>query len=101
MANKRRIPIYAVEFKAPYKLTVPKLVVGLHEIDVARDVINQEGDTFKFYTTSLVATIGTQIFLYMHDLGIPYRCIRTVEAFIFLYILADPIILKYLLYILN
>jgi hypothetical protein len=34
--------VYAVEFKAPHKVTIPELVAGLHEIDLARDVIDQE-----------------------------------------------------------
>ncbi|RJE24582.1 hypothetical protein PHISCL_03060 [Aspergillus sclerotialis] len=72
VADERRIPVYAVEFKAPHKLTAPELVAGLHEIDVARDVIDQEGDTVEFYATRPVTAVGTQIFSYMHDLGVPY-----------------------------
>jgi hypothetical protein len=34
------VPVYAVEFKAPHKVTIPELVAGLHEIDLARDVID-------------------------------------------------------------
>lgn len=45
VADERQIPVYAVEFKAPHKLTVAELVAGLHEMDLARDVIDQEGDT--------------------------------------------------------
>ena len=101
MANKRQILVYAVEFKAPHKLTLPKLVAGLYEINVACDIINQEGNTFKFYATSLITTIGTQIFSYIHDLGVPYGCIRTGEAFVFLHIPADPTILQYSLCISN
>ena len=40
MANKRRRPVYAVEFKAPHKVTISELVAGLHKIDLARDIIN-------------------------------------------------------------
>jgi hypothetical protein len=63
VADERQILEYAVEFKAPYKVTVPELVAGLHQIDLARDVIGQEGDTFEFYATCLVAAVATQIFL--------------------------------------
>lgn len=59
--------MYIVEFKAPHKVTIPELVAGLHYIDLAQDVINQEGDIFEFYATCLVAAIVTQIFLYMID----------------------------------
>lgn len=70
MADERQIPVYTVEFKAPHKVTIPELVAGLHQIDPARDVINQEGDTFKFYATYLVAAVVTQIFSYMIDSGV-------------------------------
>lgn len=36
----------AVEFKTPRKLTVAELVAGLYEMDLARDVIDQEGEAF-------------------------------------------------------
>ncbi|EYE92094.1 uncharacterized protein EURHEDRAFT_427722, partial [Aspergillus ruber CBS 135680] len=97
VADERQIPVYAVEFKAPHKLTVAELVAGLHEMDLARDVIDQEGDTFEFHTTRLVAAVVTQIFSYMHDLGIQNGCIRTGEAFVFLHIPEDPTIVQYYL----
>lgn len=64
------MPAYAVEFKAPHKLTLPELIAGLHEMEPARDVIDKEGDTFEFYATHLVAAIITQIFSYMVDSGV-------------------------------
>ncbi|KAG0153446.1 hypothetical protein PDIDSM_2098 [Penicillium digitatum] len=81
MADERQIPIYAVEFKAPHKVTIPELVAGLHQINLARDVINQEGDTFEFHATYLVAAVVTQIFSYMIDIGVQYGYICTGEAF--------------------
>ncbi|KAG0154822.1 hypothetical protein PDIDSM_392 [Penicillium digitatum] len=89
MADERQIPIYAVEFKAPHKVTIPELVAGLHQINLARDVINQEGDTFEFHATYLVAAVVTQIFSYMIDIGVQYGYICTGEAFVFLYIPED------------
>ena len=53
-AGERRRPVYTVKFKAPHKLTVPKLVAGLHEIEPARDVISKDGDTFEFPIYSIV-----------------------------------------------
>ncbi|KAJ5795933.1 uncharacterized protein N7518_004473 [Penicillium psychrosexuale] len=35
-------------------------------MDLARDVINQEGDTFEFYAAYLVAAVVTQIFSQCH-----------------------------------
>ncbi|BCS00006.1 uncharacterized protein AKAW2_50347S [Aspergillus luchuensis] len=72
VADERQIPMYAVEFKAPHKVTIPELVAGLHPMDLARDVIDQEGETFGFYATRLVAAVVTQIFSSMIDSGVRY-----------------------------
>ncbi|KAJ5112165.1 hypothetical protein N7532_000210 [Penicillium argentinense] len=102
ITNDQYIPAYAVEFKAPHKLTIPELVAGLHQMDLARDVINKDGDTFEFYTTRLVAAVVTQIFSYMIVSGIRYGYICTGEAFVFLHIPKDdPTIVQYFLSIPN
>ncbi|GCB25579.1 hypothetical protein AAWM_08464 [Aspergillus awamori] len=102
VADERQIPVYAVEFKAPHKVTIPELVAGLHPIDLDRDVIDQEGDTFEFYATRLVAAVVTQIFSYMIDSGVRYGYICTGEAFVFLHIPKDdPTIIQYFLCIPN
>ena len=102
VADERQIPVYAVEFKAPHKVTIPELVAGLHKMDLARDVIDQEGDTFEFYATRLVTAVVTQIFSYMIDSGVRYGYICTGEAFVFLHIPEDdPTIVQYFLCIPN
>ncbi|KUM61397.1 hypothetical protein ACN42_g5712 [Penicillium freii] len=102
VADERQKPVYAVEFKAPHKVTIPELVAGLHQMDLARDVIDQEGDTFEFYATYLVAAVVTQIFSYMIDSGVQYGYICTGEAFVFLHIPKDdPTIVQYFLCIPN
>ncbi|GKZ98622.1 hypothetical protein AnigIFM59636_004604 [Aspergillus niger] len=102
VADERKMPVYAVEFKAPHKVTIPELVAGLHPIDLDRDVIDQEGDTFGFYATRLVAAVVTQIFSYMIDSGVRYGYICTGEAFVFLHIPKDdPTIIQYFLCIPN
>ncbi|KAL3248003.1 hypothetical protein ABHI18_012199, partial [Aspergillus niger] len=102
VANERQIPVYAVEFKAPHKVTIPELVAGLHPVDLDRDVIDQEGDTFEFYATRLVAAVVTQIFSYMIDSGVRYSYICTGEAFVLLHIPKDnPTIIQYFLCIPN
>ncbi|KAL4867974.1 hypothetical protein BDV12DRAFT_170400 [Aspergillus spectabilis] len=73
VADERQIPVYAVEFKAPHKLRVAELVVGLHEMDLEHDIIDQEGDAFEFHATHLVAAVCTEIFSSMHDLGWGYK----------------------------
>lgn len=47
MAGERRIPAY--EFRAPHKLTQADLIAGLHKIEPASDVIDNESDTFEFH----------------------------------------------------
>lgn len=101
VANERKEPVYAVEFKAPHKVTIPELVAGLHEIDLARDVIDQEGDTFEYHSTRLVAAVVTQIFSYMIDSGLQYGYICTGEAFVFLRIPEDPTVVQYYLCVPN
>ncbi|PYI06187.1 metalloprotease m41 ftsh [Aspergillus sclerotiicarbonarius CBS 121057] len=102
VADERQVPVYAVEFKAPHKVTIPELVAGLHQMDLARDVIDQEGDTFEFHATRLVAAVVTQIFSYMIDSGVRYGYICTGEAFVFLHIPEDdPTITQYFLCIPN
>ncbi|KAI2789392.1 hypothetical protein POX_d04880 [Penicillium oxalicum] len=100
--DARQTPVYAVEYKAPHKLTIPELVTGLHPLDLARDVIGQEGVTFEFYATRLVAAVVTQIFSYMIDSGVRYGYICTGEAFVFLRIPQDdPTVVQYSLCIPN
>ncbi|KKK17251.1 hypothetical protein ARAM_001828 [Aspergillus rambellii] len=102
MANERQKPVFAVEFKAPHKVTIPELVAGLHPMNLARDVIDQEGDTFEFYATHLIAAVVTQIFSYMIDSGVQYGYICTGEAFVFLHIPKnDPTVVQYYLCIPN
>lgn len=73
-------------------------MAGLHHIDLDRNVIDQEGDTFEFYATYLIAAVVTQIFLYMIDSGVQYSYIYTGEAFCFLYIPKDdPTVVQYFL----
>jgi hypothetical protein len=94
--DERRIPVYAVEFKAPHKLTLPEIIAGLHEVDIARDVIDQQGDTFEFHATHLVAAVLTQLFSYMLDIGVRNGILCTGEAYIFVQIpVDDPTILEY------
>lgn len=44
-------------------VTVPELVAGLHQMDLTRGFIDQDGDTFEFHATRLIAVV-TQFFSY-------------------------------------
>lgn len=59
VADERRIPVYAVEFKAPHKLTLAEMAAGIRKIEPARDVIDKDGDTFEFHATCLVPAVIT------------------------------------------
>ncbi|QKX57031.1 uncharacterized protein TRUGW13939_04139 [Talaromyces rugulosus] len=80
VADERKEPVYAVEFKAPHKVTIPELVAGLHQMDLDRDVIGQEGDTFEFYATYLIAAVITQIFSYMIDIVRYFLCVPNQDV---------------------
>lgn len=84
VTNERQVLAYAVKFKAPHKLTVPGMVSGLHEMGLAHNVINQEGNTFEFHATHFVAAVVTGIFSDMIDCEVSYGYICTGEAFAFL-----------------
>jgi hypothetical protein len=99
--DDQRLPVYAVEFKAPHKLPLSVLTTGLHEMEPARDVIDQDGDDFAYHATRLVAAVITQLFSYMVDTGVQYGYICTGEAFVFLHIPDDPSIVKYFMCVPN
>lgn len=101
ISNERQVPAYVVEFKAPHKLTEPELVAGLHEVELERDVIGKEGDTFEFLATLLVSAVATQIVSYMFDIGVRNGYICTGEAYVFLHIPEDPTVVLYHLCIPN
>lgn len=82
-SQRAETPVYAVEFKVPHKVATPTLVAGLHEMVLARDVINREGDTFAYHITRLVVAVVTQIFSYMVDSGVQDGYICTGEDYAF------------------
>lgn len=100
-SDERRIPAYAVEFKAPHKLRIPDLISGLHEMEPERDVIDKKGDTFEFHASHLVAAAITQLFSYMVDSGVRNGYICTGEAYVFLHIADDPTVVYYYLCVPN
>lgn len=85
------VPKCAVQFRKARHLSIPHLVAGLHQIDPARYVIDDQGggDTFEGHATRLVAAAITQLFTYMVDNGVRYGYICTGEAYVFLNIPKD------------
>jgi hypothetical protein len=101
MSDGRNVPILAIEYKAPHKLSQDEIITGLEsEIQPERDVINKDGKSFDlpahvFASRSLTAAVITQLFSYMIGKGIRYGYVCTGEAFVFLYIPDDPTIVYY------
>ncbi|KAL2002533.1 hypothetical protein VTN02DRAFT_6556 [Thermoascus thermophilus] len=101
ISDEQRVPVYAVEHKAPHKLSLAEILAGLHEMDLENDVINTNGDSFEYYATRLVAAVITQLFSYMVDIGVRYGYICTGEALICLNITEDPSVVQYYLLVPN
>ncbi|PYH74284.1 uncharacterized protein BO88DRAFT_439789 [Aspergillus vadensis CBS 113365] len=101
ISDDQRVPVYAVEHKAPHKLSLAEILAGLHEMDLEKDVINADGDSFEYHATRLVAAVITQLFSYMVDVGVQHGYICTGEAFICLRITEDPSVVQYYLLVPN
>jgi hypothetical protein len=95
------MPLFAVEFKAPHKLTLSMLVAGLCEMDLDCDILNTDDDSPEYHMRHLVAAVVTQIFSYMVDMGVQKGLFCTGEADVYLYITEDPSIVKYFLCVPN
>ncbi|MCJ1413000.1 hypothetical protein MMC19_007101 [Ptychographa xylographoides] len=95
--DERRIPLLLVEYKAPHKLTLPHIRLGLREMNVKDEVIDRytqpdptDGDAaFQCNSDRLVAAVVTQLYSYMVESGLEYSYLTTGEAFIFLHVRLD------------
>ncbi|KAL8917477.1 MAG: hypothetical protein Q9208_007922 [Pyrenodesmia sp. 3 TL-2023] len=89
--------LYAVEFKAPRKVTKEILRSGLHEMNLSKDVIHRtkipgngdEAGLFKYHAERITAAVLTQTYQYMIQTGCEYSCVSTGEAIVFLWVPAD------------
>jgi hypothetical protein len=90
-SDDRSIPIVAIEYKPPHKLSRDEVVSGLgSEIQPDRDIINKDGDGFAFAAKRLTTAVVTQLFSYMVGKGIQYGYVCTGETYVFLHISDDP-----------
>lgn len=90
--NEQRTPIFAIEFKAPQKLSVAELIVGVQEMELACDVIEKDPDddnTFEDYAKRLVAAAITELYSYMLSRGVRHGYLFTGEAYLFVHIPHD------------
>ncbi|KAI1392793.1 uncharacterized protein F4822DRAFT_426001 [Hypoxylon trugodes] len=95
---------YIVEYKAPHKLTLQHLRLGLRQMDIIDEVVNRPTiptaqnpeERFQYHADRLVASAVTQTFHYMIEAGLDYSYLTTGEAIVFLHInWADPGTLYY------
>ncbi|KAI1878550.1 uncharacterized protein JN550_000732 [Neoarthrinium moseri] len=92
----QNIPVVAIEYKPPHKLTQEEIVVGLRSaIQPQLDVIHKTGDSFEFASRTLAAAVVTQLFSYIIGKGVQYGYVYTGEVFIFLFIPEDPATVYY------
>ncbi|KAK3316951.1 hypothetical protein B0H66DRAFT_308096 [Apodospora peruviana] len=90
-ADGAKIPVMAIEYKAPHKLSQEEIVTGLaSDIQPGRDVINKDCEGFVLASRALTAAVVTQLFSYMVSKGIQYGYVCTGQVFVFLYIPDDP-----------
>jgi hypothetical protein len=100
----RRKLAFVVEYKAPHKLTLPHLRLGLREMDIYNGVVNrcsiptsEDADAlFQYHSDELVASAVSQTYHYMIEGGLEYSYLTTGEAIVFLKVdWADPGTLYY------
>lgn len=83
------MPAFIIEYKAPHKLSLAHIKVGLQAMDLGHVVRLQEDESPEDTCRRVVAAVITQIFSYMTHGGLEYGYVCTGEAFIFLHVLVD------------
>jgi hypothetical protein len=90
------VPITAIEYKPPHKLSQDEVVTGLvSEIQPDRDVINKDGEGFVFASKALATAVVTQLFSYMVGKSLQFGYVCTGQTLVFLYISDDPATVYY------
>ncbi|MCJ1445799.1 MAG: hypothetical protein MMC23_006304 [Stictis urceolatum] len=101
-----RMPKLVLEYKAPHKITLPHLRLGLREMNIHKEVVEQtilpdesEEDgaaLFQYHSDRLIAAVMTQTYDKMLCAGLEYSVIFTGEALVFLRVpFDDPATLFY------
>uniref|UniRef100_A0A4E9EIU0 Uncharacterized protein n=1 Tax=Gibberella zeae TaxID=5518 RepID=A0A4E9EIU0_GIBZA len=84
--------VYVSEYKLPHKLTAPHLRLGLHAMDIHKEVVNRKMiltsvdpvARFQYHAEKLTASAITQTYHYMIESGLGYGLLTTGEAIVFL-----------------
>jgi hypothetical protein len=84
-----KVPAFIIEYKAPYKLSLAHIKVGLQDMELDQVVRYQKNETPEDICRRVLAAVITQLYSYMIKTGVEYAYICTGEAFIFLRVLRD------------
>ncbi|KAI1506365.1 hypothetical protein F5X99DRAFT_415206 [Biscogniauxia marginata] len=69
----RSVPVVAIEYKPPHKLRRDEIITGLQsEIQLERDVIHKDGESYEFASRRLAAAVITELFSCMIGKGVQY-----------------------------
>lgn len=96
--NRKEVPIYNIEYKPPFKLSLELVTAVLenntglpfNEIQLDQDVIGQEGEGLKYEEKHIVSAVITQLFSYMIKAKVQYGYVSTGKVIIFVHILDNP-----------
>lgn len=105
LENRKEVPIYNIEYKPPFKLSLELVTAGLenntglpfNEIQLDQDVIGQEGEGLKYEEKHIVSAVITQLFSYVIKAKVQYGYVSTGKVIIFFHILDNPEIVEYYL----
>ncbi|KAL9123613.1 MAG: hypothetical protein Q9217_006970 [Psora testacea] len=86
----KRQCITVIEQKPPYNFTQTMFEVGLHEMDVKKNIVDnikiptEAKAKVKYNAEKLIASALSQAYTYMLDAGIEFGCLETGEVTVFL-----------------
>ncbi|KAK2752536.1 hypothetical protein FQN55_006649 [Onygenales sp. PD_40] len=102
--SSSRLPILVAEYKAPHKIGIDNIQLGLREMDLAQIAVAgidedlPDSEKIIRICCQCVGALITQAFAYMISRGLRYGYVSTGEAFIFLRISKeDPSVCYYFL----
>ncbi|OHE90288.1 hypothetical protein CORC01_14417 [Colletotrichum orchidophilum] len=91
-SSNSRSMLYISEYKPPHKLTAPHLRLGLHSMNIHKEVVNRKtiptsvdpDARFQYHAERLTAAAITQTYHYMIEGGLEHGLLTTGEAIVFL-----------------
>ena len=95
LSETEKVLVFIIEYKPPHKLTKEYLRLGLHDMNVLKDVVSiskvpeDKTKQDQYWAERLTAAAMSQTYRYMLECGTPYGCLTTGEAIIFLCVEED------------